>query len=199
MIVKLKGKIESFSQLSVDLDVQDVVYRILMTPMNIEELKHKREDIEIFIYEILKEDSRILVGFKNDEEREIFSDLLSVQGVGSKMALNIMSDLDNQQIVNTIKNEELQTLTKITGVGQKLAKRIFNELKEKIQKKFELNDLPITETNLVVKADLVSCLVNLGYPQRISEETAIQVIMKNEEKDLEEMIPIALKLLTKPV
>ena len=199
MIVKLKGNIENFSDLFVDLDVQDVVYRILMTPINIKEFKNTREDIEIFIYEILKEDSRILVGFKNDEEREIFSDLLSVQGVGSKMALNIMSDLDNQQIVSTIKNEELQTLTKITGVGQKLAKRIFNELKEKIQKKFEFNDLPITETNSVVKADLVSCLVNLGYPQRISEETAIQVIMKNEEKDLEEMIPIALKLLTKPV
>ena len=110
-----------------------------------------------------------------------------------------MSDLDSQQIVSTIKNEELQTLTKINGVGQKLAKRIFNELREKIQKKFELHDLSISETNSIMKADLVSCLINLGYPSRISEETAIQVIMKNEEKNLEEMIPIALKLLTKPV
>jgi len=167
--------------------------------LNIQKFKNIHEDIEICIYEILKEDSRILVGFKNDEEREIFSDLLSVQGVGSKMALNIMSNLDSQQIISTIKNEELQTLTKITGVGQKLAKRIFNELREKIQKKFELHDLSISETNSSMKADLVSCLINLGYPQRISEETAIQVIMKNEEKDLEEMIPIALKLLTKPV
>ena len=199
MIVKLKGNIDSFSDIFIDLNVQDVVYRVLMTPLNIQKFKNIREDIEICIYEIIKEDSRILVGFKNDEEREIFSDLLSVQGVGSKMALNIMSNLDSQQIVSAIKNEELQTLTKITGVGQKLAKRIFNELREKIQRKFELHDLSISETSSLIKADLVSCLINLGYPQRICEETAIQVIMKNEEKDLEEMIPIALKLLTKPV
>ena len=76
MIVKLKGNIESFSDFFIDLDVQDVVYRVLMTPLNVQKFKNIREDIEIYIYEILKEDSRILVGFKNGEEREIFSDLL---------------------------------------------------------------------------------------------------------------------------
>ena len=197
MIVKLKGKIDNYSENFIDLDVKDIVYRILMTNSNVEFFKEITAEIEIFIYEIIKEDSRTFIGFKNFQEREVFSDLLSVQGVGSKMAINIMSSLECNEIITSIKADEISKLTKVSGVGQKLAKRINNELKEKLQKKFELSDFKISEQDQMIKNDLISCLVNLGYPTKISESTAIEVISKNANNDLESLIPIALKMLTR--
>ncbi len=197
MIVKLKGKIDNYSENFIDLDVKDIIYRILMTNSNVEFFKEITAEIEIFIYEIIKEDSRTFIGFKNFQEREVFSDLLSVQGVGSKMAINIMSSLECNEIITSIKEDEISKLTKVSGVGQKLAKRINNELKEKLQKKFELSDFKISEQDQMIKNDLISCLVNLGYPTKISESTAIEVISKNANNDLESLIPIALKMLTR--
>ena len=197
MIVKLKGKIDNYSENFIDLDVKDIIYRILMTNSNVEFFKEITAEIEIFIYEIIKEDSRTFIGFKNFQEREVFSELLSVQGVGSKMAINIMSSLECNEIITSIKADEISKLTKVSGVGQKLAKRINNELKEKLQKKFELSDFKISEQDQMIKNDLISCLVNLGYPTKISESTAIEVISKNANNDLESLIPIALKMLTR--
>ena len=197
MIVKLKGKIDNFSENFIDLDVKDIVYRVLMTNSNVDFFKEITAEVEIFIYEIIKEDSRTFIGFKNFQEREVFSDLLSVQGVGSKMAINIMSSLECNEIITSIKADEISKLTKVSGVGQKLAKRINNELKEKLQKKFELPDFKISEQDQMIKNDLISCLVNLGYPTKISESTAIEVISKNANNDLESLIPIALKMLTR--
>ena len=197
MIVKLKGKIDNYSENFIDFDVKDIVYRVLMTNSNVEFFKEITSEVEIFIYEIIKEDSRTFIGFKNFQEREVFSDLLSVQGVGSKMAINIMSSLECNEIITSIKADEISKLTKVSGVGQKLAKRINNELKEKLQKKFELSDFKISEKDQMIKNDLISCLVNLGYPTNISESTAIEVISKNANNDLESLIPIALKMLTR--
>jgi Holliday junction resolvasome RuvABC DNA-binding subunit len=67
-----------------------------------------------------------------------------------------------------------------------------------LQKKFELSDFKISEKDQKIKNDLISCLINLGYPTKISESTAIEVISKNESDDLESLIPIALKMLTHP-
>ena len=197
MIVKLKGKIDNYSEKFIDIDVKNVVYRVLMTNSNVEFFKEITAQVEIFIYEIIKEDSRTFIGFKNLQEREVFSDLLSVQGVGSKMAINIMSSLECNEIITSIKADEISKLTNVSGVGQKLAKRINNELKEKLQKKFELSDFKISEKDQMIKNDLISCLVNLGYPTKISESTAIEVISKNSINDLENLIPIALKMLTR--
>ena len=73
MIVKLKGKIDNYSDNFIDIDVKDIVYRILMTNSNIEFFKEITTEVEIFIYEIIKEDSRTFVGFKDFQEREVFS------------------------------------------------------------------------------------------------------------------------------
>ena len=93
MIVKLKGNIENLDENFIDLDVNGVVFRVLMSNKNISKMGTIGSYVNIFIYEIIKEDSRIFAGFLREEERETFGDLLSVQGVGGKMAINIMSNL----------------------------------------------------------------------------------------------------------
>ena len=183
MIVKLKGFIENLDDHFIDLDVRGVVFRILMSNKNILKLGPIGSQVDLFIYEIIKEDSRIFAGFLDDQERDIFSDLLTVQGVGGKMAINIMSKMDSQVIVQSIHNEDSLVFKNISGVGNKLALRIINELKEKIKKKIHVKKINISEKDNSTFNDLVSCLLNLGFSQKICESTASYVINKNQKKN----------------
>ena len=109
MIVKLKGFIEDWFEDFVDLDVKGVVYRVFVPKKNINKISEKGSLVTFFIFEILKENERLFFGFSNKNDRELFSDLLKVQGVGGKMALNIMSSLDSEVIQQSIivKNHEV--------------------------------------------------------------------------------------------
>ena len=198
MIVKLKGNIENFDENFIDLDVNGVVYRVLMSNKNISKMGVVGSYVSIFIYEIRKEDSRIFAGFLKEEERETFGDLLSVQGVGGKMAINIMSNLTNETIIDSIVREDSKIFNKINGVGNKLAMRLINELKEKIKKKNHKKNITIPREKNLIFQDLVSCLLNLGFPEKVCETTANYVINNNQEKKLEELIPIAVKSLSNP-
>ena len=198
MIVKLKGNIENFDENFIDLDVNGVVYRILMSNKDITKMGGIGSYVTIFIYEIIKEDSRIFAGFPREEERETFGDLLSVQGVGGKMAINIMSNLSNDTIIDSIVKEDSKIFNQISGVGSKIAMRIINELKEKIKKKNLSKNIFISGEKNLIFQDLVSCLLNLGFPQKVCETTANYVINNNQEKKLEELIPIAVKSLSNP-
>ena len=198
MIVKLKGKIENFDENFIDLDVNGVVYRVLMSNKNISKMGAVGSYVSIFIYEIRKEDSRVFAGFLKEGERETFGDLLSVQGVGGKMAINIMSNLTNETIIDSIVREDSKIFNKINGVGNKLAMRLINELKEKIKKKNHKKNITIPREKNLIFQDLVSCLLNLGFPEKVCETTANYVIYNNQEKKLEELIPIAVKSLSNP-
>ena len=198
MIVKLKGNIENFDENFIDLDVNGVVYRVLMSNKSISKMGAVGSYVTIFIYEIRKEDSRIFAGFLKEEERETFGDLLSVQGVGGKMAINIMSNLTNETIIDSIVREDSKIFNKINGVGNKLAMRLINELKEKIKKKNHKKNIIIPREKNSIFQDLVSCLLNLGFPEKVCETTANYVINNNQEKKLEELIPIAVKSLSNP-
>lgn len=198
MIVKLKGFIEFCGEDYIDLDVKGVVFRVFLSNKNINKISNSESLINLFVFEVIKENERLFFGFNKYEEREIFSDLLCVQGVGGKMALNIMTKIELDEIVESINNENSKTFLSVSGVGNKLANRIINELKEKIRKK----SFNVTQTNNSIEKnnynDLVSCLINLGYPIKTCEITAEKVINDNKTESLEKLIPVALKYLSKP-
>ena len=102
MIVKLKGFIDFRSVDFIDLDVNGVVYRVYIPQKNIEKIIDKSSQVSIDVFEILKENERLFFGFLNSSDRELFSDLLTVQGVGGKMALNVMSQLNSNDIEGAI-------------------------------------------------------------------------------------------------
>ena len=110
MIVKLKGNIENINIDSVDIEVNGVVFRILITTKDINKLKNIGDRLTINIFEMIREDSRVLFGFLDLQEKLIFEDLIKVQGVGGKMALNIISQLQSEEIVNSLRNEILSNL-----------------------------------------------------------------------------------------
>jgi len=198
MIVKLKGFIEFCGEDYIDLDVKGVVFRVFLSNKNINKISNAESLINLFVYEVIKENERLFFGFNKYEEREIFSDLLCVQGVGGKMALNIMTKIELDEIVESINNENSKTFLSVSGVGNKLANRIINELKEKIRKK----SFNVPKANNSIEKnnynDLVSCLLNLGYPIKTCELTAEKVVNDNKTASLEKLIPVALKYLSKP-
>ena len=198
MIVKLKGFIEFCGEDYIDLDVKGVVFRVFLSNKNINKISNSESLINLFVYEVIKENERLFFGFNKYEEREIFSDLLCVQGVGGKMALNIMTKIELDEIVESINNENSKTFLSVSGVGNKLANRIINELKEKIRKK----SFNVPKANNSIEKnnynDLVSCLLNLGYPTKTCEITAEKVVNDNKTASLEKLIPVALKYLSKP-
>ena len=198
MIVKLKGFIEFCGEDYIDLDVKGVVFRVFLSNKNINKISNSESLINLFVYEVIKENERLFFGFNKYEEREIFSDLLCVQGVGGKMALNIMTKMELDEIVESINNENPKNFQSVSGVGNKLANRIINELKEKIRKK----SFNVPKANNSIEKnnynDLVSCLLNLGYPIKTCEITAEKVVNDNKTASLEKLIPVALKYLSKP-
>ena len=198
MIVKLKGFIEFCGEDYIDLDVKGVVFRVFLSNKNINKISNSESLINLFVYEVIKENERLFFGFNKYEEREIFSDLLCVQGVGGKMALNIMTKIELDEIVESINNENSKTFLSVSGVGNKLANRIINELKEKNKKK----SFNVPKANNSIEKnnynDLVSCLLNLGYPIKTCEITAEKVVNDNKTASLEKLIPVALKYLSKP-
>lgn len=195
MIVKLIGLIDSVNDDSINLNVSGIVYKIFTTLECVKSISKETTEITVLIHEIYKEDSKLLFGFSNLEEKSIFEELIKVQGVGGKMAINILSTLNKNKIIDSIENNKTIFFTQVSGIGVKLAQRLINELKGKLDKlNFNLGNLKIdNKFDEKIFNDLCSVLTNLGYQNKISEEVTKKILNENKSKKLEELIPLALK------
>lgn len=195
MIVKLKGYVDEINEDSIDLDVSGIVFRIYLSTRDLNTMQKSNEKININTFEILREDGRSFFGFLNVDEKIIFEDLIKVQGVGGKVALNIISILTVEQIIETVRNNLVSNFKQVSGIGQKVSQRLVNEMRDKIEKSKYFKNFDKMNIGLDQKKldDLISCLNNLGYTQRISEEISRSLITDNKHKSLEQLIPLALK------
>ena len=196
MIVKLKGFIDLIDDDSVHVEVNGVVYKVFVSLKDINKLEKIGDEIIIYIHEILRDDARYLFGFLIANEKLMFEDLIKVQGVGGKMAQNIINHLSIDEIVIAVNESNLSNFTKISGVGNRLSQRLVNELKDKIGKgNYISSGYNLKEFEHTLFLDLSSCLINLGYKDKTSEDVAKNVLSENSQLNLEELIPIALKKL----
>tara|TARA_E500000178_G_C16974075_1_gene732445 strand:- start:494 stop:1099 length:606 start_codon:yes stop_codon:yes gene_type:complete len=195
MIVKLKGYVDEINEDSIDLDVSGIVFRIYLSTRDLNTMQKSNKKININTFEILREDGRSFFGFLNVDEKIIFEDLIKVQGVGGKVALNIISILTVEQIIETVRNNLVSNFKQVSGIGQKVSQRLVNEMRDKIEKSKYFKNFDKINIGLDQKKldDLISCLNNLGYTQRISEEISRSLITDNKNKSLEQLIPLALK------
>ena len=197
MIVKLIGNIDLILDDCVHLDVSGIVYKIFLSEKDISIIKSIQNVVSVNIHEIYREDGRYLFGFYDIKEKNIFEKLIKVQGVGGKMALNILSILSVEKIISAVKLENIVSFTQISGIGLKLAQRLINELKDKFEKEqLTYKESIISDGSFIKKLnDLSSCIVNLGYQPKIANEVSNKIIQNNSQKELEELIPLALKYL----
>lgn len=161
MIGSLKGKISDIRLDHIYVDVNNVGYKVFI-PLGQKESFKKSDKVKLYIFENIKEDRHDLYGFLELMELELFDKLISVNGVGPKAAMTIMSVSGYKQIINAISSEDVTFFTAIPGIGKKVASKIILDLKSKITG-LELGDV-ISSSNDA--EDLIDALISLGYKKQ---------------------------------
>lgn len=185
----LKATLIESSPLKVTVEVHGIGYRIFV-PIHIQ-LPQKGCLITLYVSPIIREDSHQLFGFLTRLERDFFELLITISGVGPKIALCLMGHLDLPDLHAAILQGNVQVLSKTPGIGKKTAERLIIELRDKVK---TLN-LPISSTsNNQMQNDALSALIHLGYPS-IQAQKAIKTVLDQfkEEPDLGQLITAALK------
>ena len=202
MISKLRGKIDNISKNFLVLDVNGVGYKIHCSSKTISNYNNISSEVTIDTELIVKEDSLTLYGFIDSIERDWFNLLQSVQGVGAKASLALLSSLDSKNLALAISSNDKSMITRAEGVGSKLAGRILNELKDKVidMPLYSLLNEEEVDVNYDKKIidDTISALKNLGFSHNESYKVVIKIISNSSMKmSLEELISSALKKISK--
>ncbi|MDR2766314.1 MAG: Holliday junction branch migration protein RuvA [Holosporaceae bacterium] len=164
MITHLNGTVEKIADNYVVVDVNGVGYGVTCSARTINEVKAHSGLVHIVTLLNIREDAWTLYGFISEQEKFWFNMLISVQGVGGKVAIAILSALSDDDLYNAFLSGDKTILTRADGVGPKLASRIIMELKDKIVGKADLNTATMkTLSEPGVVGDVVSALSNLGY------------------------------------
>jgi holliday junction DNA helicase RuvA len=199
VIAGLKGVLVEKSAMEAIVDVQGVAYRVAVSAMASGRLPEVGAPVSLRIRTIVREDALDLFGFLSRTEEELFTHLTSVSQVGPKMALNVLSGLDVNELITALARGEVARLTKIHGVGKKTAERLVLELKEKVKllEPAAGSTAPArSAAAATASGDLVSALVNLGYKPAQAEAAAVSVVERlGEAAPLEALLREALKAL----
>lgn len=174
MIAKLTGLIDTIGDTFLILDVNGVGYLVSCSSRTLSIVGTKGEKATLFIETVMRAESLQLYGFNSREEQDCFRLLTTIQGVGMRMSLALLSALSPPEIYQAIASQDKLTLTRADGVGPKLASRIVTELKDKVPAELGLAasvcSFPTSLSPMVEEA--VSALVNLGY-RRIEAVPAV--------------------------
>lgn len=200
MIGKLSGIVDSISGSQVILDVQGVGYVVTCSARTLRELGPTASPASLLIETHVREDAISLYGFKDTQEQSWFRLLTTVQGVGSKVGLAILSALSPEQLGNVIASQDKAALTQADGVGPKLALRLVTELKDKVASLMALSSprpsssphQPPEGLPPSSQRDAISALVNLGY-RRAEAFAAVSTVSQNHgAARLDELIRLSL-------
>lgn len=204
MIGKLKGIIETVSEGKCLLDVHGVCYLVFASATTLQALPAEGEAAELLIETHVREDHIHLYGFASHEEQVWFTTLLSVNGVGTRMALAILSVLSPDQLITALSSEDKAAFTQVSGVGPKLASRLITELKDKVdtitsgydaaslpkppQNETEMNAGAANAVSASVLQDSLTALTQLGYSRSEAYRIVSQLAQENPEITVEELI-----------
>ncbi|MGH9842437.1 MAG: Holliday junction branch migration protein RuvA [Blastocatellia bacterium] len=160
-------------------------------------------DVALRVYTYVREDALQLFGFRTEREKKLFLLLVSVSGIGPKLAITVLSGLSAEELIQAIRTENLARLVAIPGVGKKTAERMLVELKDKAaalstpEMDAQLREGPIVSVGAAMLDDVISALVNLGY-QRAAAEKAVTAAMKEKpDVGFEAVLKNALRSLAK--
>jgi len=199
MIAQLTGEIAYRSIDHLILDVGGVGYR-LMIPLSTFYSLPEQGQIRLQVHTHVKEDALQLFGFLTLEEKQMFTLLLSVSGVGPKLALNILSNIPAEQLRSALASGDSNQLNNVPGIGKKTAERLILELQEKVRKTFagELASRPeaATHTTGTRIEDALSALLNLGYKEQLARK-ALNTLDLADGASVEDILKGALRILVK--
>jgi Holliday junction DNA helicase RuvA len=182
MIASLKGELIQKSPGKVVVDVNGVGYEVFLSSASLQKMPVAGEEVFLHIHTSVREDSLTLFGFADMEEKEMFLLLINVSGVGPRLALTILSGIRPDALSRAISTKDIGRLTTVAGVGKKTAERLCLDLRDKVGFMLTLDEHEAGEmiTNggdHKTTADVISALVNLGYPS-VRAHQALAVVRK---------------------
>ena len=203
MIAYLAGKIIEKEANSVIIDVGGVGYEASIPLSTFYELGEAGEEVSLRIFTYVREDTLQLFGFKTSQERELFLKLITVSGIGPKVAISMLSGMNADEIIAAIRTENLALLTSIPGIGKKTAERLVIELRDKVLAisaaaggSMASGNLNSVSTNEVYE-DTISALVNLGYQRNAAEKAIKKAVQEGSELSVQKLLRRSLQLLAK--
>ena len=209
MFAYIKGTLEMKMTDYVVIDVGGLGYKIYMSSIGMDKLGNIGEQVKVYTYFRVREDDVSIYGFNTNEELRMFELLLSVSGVGAKTALSMLAVCTPSEFVLAIVSEDINVLTSIPGIGPKSAKRIILELKDKIKKEEQIQELTSASKEIKIStkvqeaiqkdnviSEAVAALQVLGY-NRKEIEKAFETLANKEEMTTEDLIRKGLVVLSK--
>ncbi len=193
MIAHIQGKLVEKTPTEVVIDCNGVGYQVNIS-LHTFSLLPETDFIKLFTHLQIKEDAHTLYGFVEKSEREIFKLLLSVSGIGASIARTMLSSLDPKQISNAIASGDVVTIQKCKGIGSKTAQRIILDLKEKMLKMYDLDEVSMVVSN-TNRDEALSALEVLGFVRKTSEKVIEKIIKEDPQASVEVIIKKALKSL----
>jgi Holliday junction DNA helicase RuvA len=188
MIATLEGTLEYRGNDSIIINVSGIGFRVYVPSSTLSRLGAVKGRVSLYTHLHVREDNISLYGFTSSEELALFKNLISVSGIGSKLALALLSAFNPEQLVMAITSGDIDFLSQAPGIGKKMASRLVVELKGKLEKEWKEVALPLAPES----ADVISALTGLGYS--LAEATkAISKLPDSEELSLEEKVKMALQ------
>jgi len=192
MITQIKGRLIEKSPTELVVDCNGIGYSLNIS-LNTYSQIGNNENIKLYTYLLIKEDSHSLYGFFKKSERSLFKLLISVSGVGASTARMMLSSLSPSEIISAIMSENVQVVQSIKGIGLKTAQRIILELKDKVLSLEEAGDESLTLNNQSEEAS--SALEVLGYSRKQTSKLLSKIISENPGINVESIIKKALNKL----
>jgi len=191
VIARLRGKLAEKEPARVVIDVGGVGYEVFIPTTTFTAMPNAGAEVSLDIHTHVREDALLLYGFSSRQERRVFERLISISGIGPKLAVTILSGGSVEGLVGAIRRGDLARLTSIPGVGKKTAERIVVELKDKLKEFTEEPAKPVVET------DVLSALENLGYSRPMAEAAVRRAANGDEDAAFDVLFKRALQILTK--
>ena len=193
MIAHLRGRILAKRPNQVIVECGGVGYDVTISVPTFSDLGADGTEAALHIHTHVREDALALYGFVHAQEKQLFERLLSVSGIGPKLAITVLS-MPANEVVGAIRGNDVTRLTKIPGVGKKTAERMILELKDKLA---TFGAAPEITATSAVEEDVISALVNLGYQRAAAEQGVTRALKSGTAKNFDELFRAALGMLSR--
>lgn len=191
MITHIQGKLTEKNPTHVVIDCNGVGYMLNISLHTYSQIPDN-ESLKLFTHLQVKEDSHTLYGFSSLVEREIFRLLISVSGIGASIARTMLSSLTPQQVKEGIANNDVAIIQSIKGIGTKTAQRVIIDLKDKILKIYDIDEVSVYKDN-TSKNEALSALEVLGFVRKQAERVVDKILVAQPDANVETIIKQALK------
>ena len=189
----IRGTIIERNPANIVIETGGIGYFVNISLHTYSKLSPQKVEI-LFLHQVVREDAHILYGFADKDERALFRNLISVNGVGAGTAIMMLSSLNPDEIVAAVTTENVILLKGVKGIGAKTAQRIIIDLKDKLGKLHETDQILLSPNN-TIRNEALSALVMLGFVKRDAEKIVSIILKEQPDASVESLIKQALKRL----